>query len=172
MNQTEENQEKFQAVVLAANDTSKFTVERRVIEMSLLVKDMLEEYDEDEDDSPLIPVPNVDGSTLKLTIQYCQHHWNNQAKKLPKPLRTPLHHLITKWDQTFLPTSNKVLVDLAKASNYMNIPDLVALTTAKMATLIKGKKAGQIREMFGIKNDLSEEEESKLKEENKWCQEV
>jgi S-phase kinase-associated protein 1 len=63
------------------------------------------------------------------------------------------------------------LVQVIQAANYLNIPDLLDLTCAKFASDIKGKLPEQIREMFGIENDLTPEEEAKIEEENKWCNE-
>jgi len=74
------------------------------------------------------------------------------------------------------------------AANYLNIKDLLDLTCAKVASMIKGKSPEQIREMFGIEvslllnlglffttnqqNDFTPEEEAKIREENKWCEEA
>lgn len=57
------------------------------------------------------------------------------------------------------------------AANYLNIKSLLDLTCAKVASMIKGKSPEQIREMFGIENDFTPEEEEKIREENKWCEE-
>jgi S-phase kinase-associated protein 1 len=45
------------------------------------------------------------------------------------------------------------------------------LTCAKVASMIKGKTVEEIRETFSIKNDFTPEEEARVKEENKWCEE-
>ena len=54
----------------------------------------------------------------------------------------------------------------------MDIKDLLDLTCAKVASLIKGKTPEEIREMFGIENDFTPEEEQAIKEENKWCEDA
>ena len=45
------------------------------------------------------------------------------------------------------------------------------LTCAKVASMIKGKSVEEIRETFSIKNDFTPEEEARVREENKWCEE-
>ena len=48
--------------------------------------------------------------------------------------------------------------DLINAANYMDISSLLDLACAKIASLMKGKTAEEIRAMFNIECDLSEEE--------------
>jgi S-phase kinase-associated protein 1 len=70
-----------------------------------------------------------------------------------------------------LEIDQSLLIELIMAANYLNIKDLLDLTCAKVASMIKGKSPEQIREMFGIENDFTPEEEEKIREENKWCEE-
>ena len=65
-----------------------------------------------------------------------------------------------------------MIIQLITASNYLDIKGLMELTCARVASLIKGKSPEQIRSMFGIENDFTPEEEEKIREENKWCEEV
>ena len=74
-------------------------------------------------------------------------------------------------DKKFLEIDQSLLIELIMAANYLNIKDLLDLTCAKVASMIKGKSPEQIREMFGIENDFSPEEEIKIREENRWCEE-
>lgn len=46
------------------------------------------------------------------------------------------------------------------------------LTCAKVASLIKNKTPEQIREQFNIENDFTPEEEARVREENKWCEDL
>jgi len=53
----------------------------------------------------------------------------------------------------------------------MDIKSLLDLTCAKVASMIKGKTPEDIRKTFNIVNDFTPEEEAKVREENKWCEE-
>ncbi|MEO1777030.1 MAG: SKP1 family protein [Pseudomonadota bacterium] len=57
--------------------------------------------------------------------------------------------------------------DLTAAANYMDLEGLLHLCCAKLATLIRGKTVEQVRQLFGIVNDFTPEEEQKIREENK-----
>jgi S-phase kinase-associated protein 1 len=159
-------------VELVSKDGQKFKVDKEVITMSGLVKDMLEEADEEEDETPSIPVPNVDSKPLQKVIEYCQYHHKNPAEEIEKPLKGKIEDVICDWDKKFLEIDQSLLIELIMAANYLNIKDLLDLTCAKVASMIKGKSPEQIREMFGIENDFTPEEEAKIREENKWCEEA
>ncbi len=158
-------------VELVSKDSVKFRVKRDAILMSGLIKDMLEEQDEMDEDIPSIPVPNVESKPLRKVLDYCEHHWNNKADEIEKPLKGKLEDVICDWDKQFLQIDQTMLIELIMAANYLNIKDLLDLTCAKVASMLKGKSPEQIREMFGIENDFTPEEEAKIREENKWCEE-
>lgn len=156
-------------VELVSKDEQTFKVPRDVVMQSGLVKDMLEENE--GDDVPSIPLPNVESKALAKVIEYIKHHHNNKADEIEKPLKGKIEDVISKWDKSFLEIDQSLLIELIMAANYLNIKDLLDLTCAKVASMIKGKSPEQIREMFGIENDFTPEEEEKIREENKWCEE-
>lgn len=156
-------------LVLVSKDEQQFQVARFVIQMSGLIKDMLEEAEENE--SPNIPIPNVESRALKKVIEYCDYHWNNKADEIEKPLKGKIEDVICDFDRKFLEIDQELLIELIMAANYLNIKDLLDLTCAKVASMIKGKSPEEIRQMFNIENDFTPEEEEKIREENKWCEE-
>jgi len=109
---------------------------------------------------------------MKKVIEYAEYHWNNKPDEIEKPLKGKIEDVISDWDKKFLEIDQAMLIELIMAANYLNIKDLLDLTCAKVASMLKGKSSEQIREMFGIENDFSKEEEDKIKEENKWCEEA
>jgi S-phase kinase-associated protein 1 len=167
-------------IVLQSNDqrTVEYKVTRSAALMSGLLKDMLE--DQSEGDQTVIPVPNVTGRTLKFVVQYMEHHNNSKAEALEKPLRGRIEDVISEWDKAFLFTDlvkdhdekqHETLIDVIMAANFLNVKDLLDLTCACIASMIKGKTPEQIRALFNIENDFTPEEEEKIREENRWCEE-
>lgn len=57
------------------------------------------------------------------------------------------------------------------ASNYLNIPGLLWLTTREVAYMIKGKSPEEIRTLFNIENDWTVAELEQVQKENQWCEE-
>ncbi|EPY36925.1 S-phase kinase-associated protein 1 [Strigomonas culicis] len=145
--------------------------------MSGLLKDML---DDQEGGDAIIPIPNVSGRTLCLVLEYMEYHSNNPAEPIEKPLKTTIDSLLCEWDKDFLfhkllkdhdETQHEVLIDVIMAANFLNVKDLLDLTCACVANMIRGKSAEEIRALFNIENDFSPEEEDKIRDENRWCEE-
>jgi len=89
-----------------------------------------------------------------------------------KPLKSSvMSEIASEWDAKFVDLEQEVLFELILAANYMDIKSLLDLTCAKVATMIKGKTPEEIRETFNITNDFTPEEEARVREENKWCEE-
>jgi S-phase kinase-associated protein 1 len=167
-------------IVLQSNDPRpvEYKVSREAAKMSGLIKDMLD--DQSEGDQTIIPVPNVSGRTLKYVVAYIEHHHNQRADPLEKPLRGKIEDVISEWDRQFLFTDlvkdhdekqHELLIDVIMAANFLNVKELLDLTCACVASMIKGKTPEQIRALFNIENDFTPEEEEKIREENRWCEE-
>lgn len=83
-----------------------------------------------------------------------------------------MHEVVSDWDANFVDVEQELLFELILAANYMDIKSLLDLACAKVASMIKGKTPQEIRETFNIVNDFTPEEESQIREENKWCEEA
>lgn len=165
--------------VLQSNDhpAVEYKVSRDAAKMSGLLKDML---DDQEGADAIIPIPNVSGRTLRLVLEYMEYHCKNRAEPIEKPLKANIETLLCVWDADFLfkqllrdhdERQHEVLIDVIMAANFLNVKDLLDLTCACVANMIRGKSAEQIRTLFNIENDFSPEEEEKIREENRWCEE-
>ena len=165
-------------IVLQSNDEPavEFVVLREAAMMSTLIKDML--ADQAPGEETVIPCPNVPGKALRYVIEYVEHHYNNKAEPIEKPLKTTIQDVISEWDKAFLYTDlikggvekdHELLIDVIFAANFLSVKDLVELGCAAAASMIKGKTPQQIRDLFGIENDLTPEQEEKIREQNKEC---
>lgn len=168
-----------QFCILQSNDHPpvELKVLRECAKMSGLLKDML---DDQEGNEAIIPIPNVSGQTLRLVLEYMEYHSVHPAEPIEKPLITSIESVISKWDYEFIfsrllknhdEKQHEVLIDVIMAANFLNVRDLLDLTCACVASMIRGKSAEQIRELFNIENDFTPEEEEKIREENRWCEE-
>ena len=93
-------------------------------------------------------------------------------KTIEKPLQSDnMRQVVQEWYADFVNVEQDVLFELILAANYMDIKPLLDLTCATVASLIKGKTPEEIRRTFNIVNDFTPEEESNVREENKWCEE-
>ena len=143
-------------VALTSSDGQKITIDDKSAERSNLLKGLLQEYTEDTD----IPMPDIRGDVLKKVVEYLIHYQEGEPKEIPKPL--PSNNLLDvtdEWDVTFINSIDlDTTFDIINAANYMDIKSLLDLSCAKIASMMKGKTAEEIRTMFGIECDLTEEE--------------
>ncbi|CAK4072015.1 unnamed protein product [Aphanomyces euteiches] len=165
-------EEDTRKVNLVSQDGDSFEIPRTVACMSELVKTMIADEQDDEEVQE-IPLPNVKSSVLSKVIEFCNHHHNNPMQEIEKPLRSgDMHDVVSEWDASFVDIEQDLLFELILAANYMDIKSLLDLACAKVASMIKGKTPQEIRETFNITNDFTPEEESQIREENKWCEEA
>ena len=97
-------------------------------------------------------VNKVDDSVLGLIVEYLLHHEGRKPKAIAKPIRSDILRQIVEdeWDAHFIDKlSIKVTLEVIKGANYMDLPSLLHLGCAKIATLIKGKSPDEIRTILG-----------------------
>ena len=110
----------------------------------------------------------MQGEILEKVIEFCQHHAGDKPEEdeEKKEEGTSEANIDDPWDQEFVKVEQGVLFELILAANYMDIKPLMDLSCKTVANMIKGKSTEQLREMFNIENDFTEEEDAQLKEEN------
>lgn len=131
---------------------------------------MVEDGDPDEE----YPLPNVKSAILSKVIEYCNYHKDSPPEEISKPLRSAnlSECNVSEWDIEYVNIEKEILFELILAANYMDIKPLLDLCCAKVASMIRGKTVEQIRSEFNIVNDFTPEEEARVREENKWCEEA
>jgi len=120
-----------------------------------------------------VPV-DVDLPTLKTVLRFCVYHMENPMAEIQKPLRGTdlLESGVSDWDCQFVALPQEELFQVILAANHLDIQSLTELSCAKVATLIKGKNTEEIRKQFNIVNDFTPEEEERVREENRWCEDA
>lgn len=161
-------------ITLTSKNDVKILISKKVAMRSGLLKSMVNVDDEDEDDEfdQDIPLVNVDSNTLEKIIEFLNYRIiNGEMEKIEKPLSKNLSSLISPWDYNFISKlKQKELFELILGSNYLDIKDLLDLSCAQVASIIKGKTPEEIRKTFNIVNDFTPEEEAQVREENKWAE--
>lgn len=180
--------QKNQTVILVSGEGEKFTVDRKIAERSLLLKNYLndmhdsnfqndsdeegdddDEDDEDEDGIVTMPVPNVRSSVLQKIIEWAEHHRDSNfpdeddddsRKSAP----------VDAWDREFLKVDQEMLYEIILAANYLNIKPLLDAGCKVVAEMIRGRSPEEIRRTFNIVNDFTPEEEAAIRRENEWAE--
>jgi hypothetical protein len=152
-----------QVIVLVSSDKQRFPVPRAIAEQSLLLRNMVsagnsggggggggDGSDNSTDDRPPVegrggeelPLPNIHSSVLKMVLEYLSFHINNPPVEIQKPLTEDIYHLnLPSFDVEFIEKgrTQREIYDIITAAMYLDIPSLVDLGCAKIASLIKGK---------------------------------
>lgn len=132
------------SVILVPPDGQRVEVPRNVAEMSVLIKEML--ADDEDEESPEIPLPNVNKDILDKVIEFCKHHVNDPMPDIEKPLKSNImSEVVPEWDANFIEVEQSMLFAIILAANYLDLPNLLDLSCAKVASMIKGKSPEEIR---------------------------
>ncbi|MQM00250.1 hypothetical protein Taro_032978 [Colocasia esculenta] len=90
----------------------------------------------------------VNAAILSLILDYCQFHQvpgrSNKERK--------------SFDEKFIRIDTKRLCELTSAADSLQLKPLVDLTSRALARMIEGKTPEEIREIFHLPDDLTEEE--------------
>eukprot|EP00518_Triparma_eleuthera_P001071 CAMPEP_0182465788 /NCGR_PEP_ID=MMETSP1319-20130603/10702_1 /TAXON_ID=172717 /ORGANISM="Bolidomonas pacifica, Strain RCC208" /LENGTH=140 /DNA_ID=CAMNT_0024665641 /DNA_START=80 /DNA_END=502 /DNA_ORIENTATION=- len=124
-----------------------------------------------------VPLPMVTGSILAKVLEFCTyHHENGPMPDIQKPLQNDnISEAVPEWDANYVNTLEQpVLLELILAANYMDVEPLLDLTCAKFASFMVGKSKEELNALFEIDYDslFTPEEEQRVREENRWCENV
>ena len=129
-----------ESVVLVSSDGTAFTVPKEQAECSGVLKGMLVDVDDVGDNIPVM----VEQRALSNVVAYMTGTFT-------------------------MPTEREELLELVVAANYLNIESLLDEACGAVADLIKDKQPEQIREIFGLENTFTPEEEAAVRRENAWA---
>lgn len=147
---------------LSSSDGQLFSVTRALCaRMFKMIETMLEDLGIEEGlNEEIIPVPNVRGRILSLIINWAEHH-------LADPETANNNHPISQWDkQFFAALDNGTLFELISGARYLDMNVLLKQACKTVSNKLVGKSAEEIRREFNIENDLSPEEQERLRQEN------
>ena len=141
---------------LISDDNVQLEIDSKSASRSLFIKSQIGNYNK----SKGIKLKEVNSNTLEKILEYLKHYKDKEPIQLPKPLPTiNLNEIIEEWDVNFInEMDTNTIIDLINAANYLEIQSLVDLGCAYIVSLFKGRNADEMREMFDIDFDLSDEQ--------------
>lgn len=158
----------------AEADGTYYVIPIAAANTSGLIHDLLESAN--VDDKKHFPFDDIDGKTMSYVLYYILRHFDQEVEQIPTPLNKPLREIISTEDTNFLDLyllengtvdKYKTLQNVLEASHRMRVKDLLALGAASCADMMSGKSVQEIRDMWGIVNDFTPEEEQEIEENNK-----
>lgn len=144
-------------VTITTSDNKIFNVKEEIIFQSNLIKNMLSELESTDDQ--IIPLPNVNSSTLEKILKYMEHHKDDEGEVIEEPKQgerdSTIHDV---WDRDFIDIPEENLEQVILAANYLDIKNLLTLSCKKVANIIKDKSVDEIREYFGLEKPTEDDE--------------
>ena len=133
-----------------------------------LVKSLLEEQ------KMRIVLQKVSMNIMKKVLQYIEHVINYPpAPIIEKPLKSgKLNELVGEWYATFIDIPQDEIFEIINAADYLGVKSLLDLGCAKIATMMRGKKAKEVIALFNIEKDFTPEQEDCIRKEYKWTEEL
>ncbi|KAF2404696.1 E3 ubiquitin ligase complex SCF subunit sconC, variant [Trichodelitschia bisporula] len=159
-----------QKLTLTSSDGIDIEVERKVVERSVLIRNLLEDLAETATLEP-IPIPNVNEPVLKKVLEWCEHHKDDPVSMGDDDSDSRKKQTdIDEWDQKYMSVDQEMLFEIILAANYLDIKALLDVGCKTVANMIKGKSPEEIRKTFNIQNDFTPEEEEQIRRENEWAE--
>ncbi|KAB2579277.1 E3 ubiquitin ligase complex SCF subunit sconC [Lasiodiplodia theobromae] len=116
-------------------------VDREVARKSKLISTLLEDSKGDEEEPIAVEKDgeNVDAPVLRMILDWCEHHKNDDTSRKIDYVRTPFYALppIDEWDRNFMNLDLDTLFEITVVS------------CRTIASTITGKSPREIRDMFG-----------------------
>ena len=141
----------------------------RIVAMRLnIIADILNDTCVGQDDASVcIPLPAVEAGTLLPIIEYIQMEDGDRAAELTVPGRSSkCHH---PWVLSEEYAQPRPLAFIIQACLYLGLESLCVCASREFsARYISGRSPDEIRETFGIEDDLSPEEVDRIAVDNGW----
>jgi len=152
-------------VKLISQEKTEFQVKRKAAMQSNLVKTALE----DDKEAKEVNLVHINAAIVKKVIEYMNYHIDVEPRKIESPLKsTNMKELVDQFDAKFVDDIDQdTLFKLLLAANYMDVKSLLGLICAKVASMMKGKTADQIRKTFNIRGEFTPEEEEEIRKDFK-----
>ncbi|KAL7479442.1 hypothetical protein ACHAW6_005171 [Cyclotella cf. meneghiniana] len=169
-----EQDNSVRTIKLISKEGEIFKVPLEVVKLSNLVVTTLgeEEHDDDNDDDQEdnaveIPLPNVKASVLAKVVEFCTHYKDEPMKPITTPLASiVIDEIVQDFYARFVEVDQVMLFELVTAANFMDIKPLLDLTCLAVSIYIKGKSPDEIRKIFNINNDMSQDDGGQVSDEN------
>lgn len=147
------------AITLVSSDGHAFRVSERAARMSAVMSGLLEDRAPGADDP--YPVSNVRGATLAKVIEYCTF-----ASRDPPPSEAQVGAFAAVF---FDAGDTEEPFEVALAAYFLIIDDLRRLAADAIAKMLGGKTPSEQREVLGLGDDFTPEEEAAFIRERGWA---
>lgn len=160
--------EKIVTIQCSQDGVSKHTMPLPHARMSGTIANMLDDIDDDVESD--IPIPNIKGDIMKRVVDFCAEHPDaplNPTDEQQLEMRTkPLEG----WDLDFVRVPLATLFEMILAANFLDLKPMLDVTCKAVAEMIKGKTPDEIKKVFGVDGEFTQEEKEQVLRDNPWLE--
>jgi len=150
-------------IKLKAKGGDIYEIDAKSAASSKLITTALEDKDGIGD---YIELKYIESAIVEKVVEFLAYHSTVPPKDIPKPLPTPdIAAHVGEWDAKFADVDQDTMFQVLLAANFMDIPPLLNLMCAKVASLMKEKTPEEIRKVFNIRAEYTPEEEEHVRKE-------
>lgn len=156
-------------VIIEDSDSKLFYVKKNIKDFSITIHDLLEDF---KDNSEIFQIDkNVKIKCFEWILEYIEKYKNDKSEMEYYTNPDKKSEKLTKWDKEFFEKMDMNIKHLLIAADYLNIPGLMEKATLYSANyIIKKKSNKEIRELFDLPDDITQEEENKIKHDFEWLE--
>ena len=141
-----------QTINITCKGGNRLSLKSEAAKISNFIFNYLNDYPNED-----LYLKNLKYPTLKMIKKYLEHYIHKTPKKIEMPLpNKEFKDCIDEWDYDFINCDTETILELMVAANFLDINSLLDLTSAKIASLIKGKNPEEIRRILNMENDIDE----------------
>lgn len=144
-------------VKLQSADGVIFNLDIELAKQSGTITTLLDECGSDGELT--FPLRNMNSDLVRRVIEYIEHHKDDvianesDCDDDDSDDDDQQNDDISFWDRNFLSVDQVTLFDLLMSAQYLDITGLKEITSKMIASMIEGKTANQILQIFDIRND-------------------
>jgi S-phase kinase-associated protein 1 len=146
-----------QAFALISFEGTRFDLTRKQALVSKLIEAALSNDVNTQEIQVLSKYKDVEISKI---VEFLKHHDGEEPAIPEKPLRSKkMREVTTEWCADFVDQISKnrdLLYKVIDLANYFDIPSLLHICCAKVASLIKGEKLENIKKILTSNEDIEE----------------
>ncbi|KAI1731236.1 skp1 family, dimerization domain-containing protein [Ditylenchus destructor] len=153
------------------NQSDTVEVPFKQIKQSHTFFNMFRDLEGNLDDTFFFPMPLVKPEIFQKIVEWTANHIGVPEPEVKEDPATRERTWFTMddYENKFFDLPVDVFAELLTAANYLDIKHLYLYGCQKLAERVKDKTPEEIREMFGLEDDLTPEEKEEIKKQNVWC---
>jgi len=126
--------------------------------------------DDIEDDDIVIPLNNIKLNILEKVVYFCEKSPNAYTESSEEEQLEMRTKPLEGFDLEFVKVPLATLFEMILAANFLDLKPMLDVCCKAVAEMIKGKTPDEIKKVFGVEGDFTQEEKEQVLRDNPWLE--